>query len=92
MHAAQLGFAWNAVGVLWLVGGLLTVVRIRLDSVAASTIVHAVYNGFIFAPAVLCDGRLPTPGQGHVPLGISSTFARRVCLDREVMRSSALGP
>ncbi len=49
MHAAQLGFAWNAVGVLWLVGGALTVVRVRLNSVAASAIVHAVYNGFIFA-------------------------------------------
>lgn len=48
MHAAQLGFAWNAVGVLWLVGGALTVVRIRLNSVAASAVVHAVYNGFIF--------------------------------------------
>ena len=48
MHAAQLGFAWNAVGVLWLVGGALTWVRIRLNSVAASTVVHAVYNGTIF--------------------------------------------
>ena len=48
MHAAQLGFAWNAVGVLWLVGGVLTIVRIRLNSVAASAIVHAVYNGWIF--------------------------------------------
>ena len=48
MHAAQLGFAWNAVGVLWLVGGALTVVRIRLNSVAASALVHACYNGFIF--------------------------------------------
>ena len=48
MHATQLGFAWNAVGVLWLVGGALTFVRIRLNSVAASAVVHAVYNGFIF--------------------------------------------
>ncbi len=48
MHAAQLGFAWNAVGMLWLVGGVLTYVRIRLNSVAASTVVHAVYNGTIF--------------------------------------------
>ena len=49
MHAAQLGFAWNAVGVLWLVGGVLTFVRIRLNSVAASALLHACYNGFIFA-------------------------------------------
>ncbi len=48
MHAAQLGFAWNAVSILWLVGGVLTWVRIRLNSVAASTVVHAVYNGTIF--------------------------------------------
>ena len=48
MHAKQLGFAWSAVGVLWLVGGVLTTVRIRLNSVAASTVVHVVYNGWIF--------------------------------------------
>jgi membrane protease YdiL (CAAX protease family) len=48
MHAAQLGFAWNAVGLLWLVGGVLTYVRVRLNSVAASCVVHAVYNGWIF--------------------------------------------
>ena len=48
MHAKQLGFAWSAVAVLWLVGGALTAVRIRLNSVAASTVVHAVYNGWIF--------------------------------------------
>ena len=48
MHAAQLGFAWNAVGLLWIVGGVLTYVRVRLNSVAASSVVHAVYNGWIF--------------------------------------------
>lgn len=48
MHAKQLGFAWSAVAVLWLVGGVLTAVRIRLNSVAASTVIHAVYNGWIF--------------------------------------------
>lgn len=48
MHAKQLGWAWSAVAVLWIVGGVLTAVRIRLNSVAASTVVHAVYNGWIF--------------------------------------------
>jgi len=48
MHAAQLGWAWNAVGVLWLVGGVLTFVRLRFGSVAASATVHAAYNGFLF--------------------------------------------
>lgn len=57
MHAAQLGFAWNAVGVLWLVGGALTFIRIRLNSVAASTLVHATYNGLLFALLfVMTDG------------------------------------
>ena len=48
MHAKQLGFAWSAVAVLWLVGAALTAVRIRLNSVAASAVMHAVYNGWIF--------------------------------------------
>jgi membrane protease YdiL (CAAX protease family) len=57
MHAAQLGFAWNAVGVLWVVGGVLTFVRLRLNSVAASSVVHATYNGFLFVIMfVLTDG------------------------------------
>lgn len=58
LHAAQLGFAWNAVGVLWLVGGALTVVRIRLNSVAASSLVHMAYNGFIFAVLLVATGGL----------------------------------
>jgi len=48
MHAAQLGWAWNAVGVLWVVGGALTWVRLRYNSVAASSLVHAAYNGLLF--------------------------------------------
>lgn len=49
LHAAQLGFAWNAVAILSVVGGILTAVRVRFDSVAASSLVHIAYNGFIFA-------------------------------------------
>jgi membrane protease YdiL (CAAX protease family) len=57
MHAAQLGWAWNAVGVLWIVGGVLTVVRLRFGSVAASATVHAAYNGFLFVVMfLLTDG------------------------------------
>ncbi len=48
MHAAQLGFAWNAVALLTCVGGVLAVVRLRFGSVWASSVVHMVYNGFIF--------------------------------------------
>ena len=56
MHAAQLGYAWNAVGLLWLVGGTLTFVRVRLNSVAASSFVHAVYNGWIFVIIFVATG------------------------------------
>ncbi len=56
MHAAQLGFAWNAVAVLTLVGGVLTAVRLRFKSVAASTVVHMAYNGFIFAVLFVATG------------------------------------
>ena len=48
MHAAQLKFAWNAVALLSCVGGVLAFVRLRFNSVSASTLVHMVYNGFIF--------------------------------------------
>jgi membrane protease YdiL (CAAX protease family) len=56
MHAAQLGFAWNAVGLLWIVGGVLTYVRVRLNSVAASSVVHAIYNGWIFVIIFVVTG------------------------------------
>ncbi len=56
MHAAQLGWAWNAVGVLWIVGGGLTWVRIRYNSVAASSVVHAAYNGLLFAIMFVITG------------------------------------
>lgn len=48
MHAAQLGWAWNAVAVLSVVGLILATVRIRLRSVWASSLVHMGYNGFLF--------------------------------------------
>ena len=57
MHATQLGFAWNAVALLSCVGDVLTVVRVRFNSVWASSLVHVVYNGFIFAIVfALTDG------------------------------------
>lgn len=49
MHAMQLGFAWNAVMVLWGVGLLLAWVRLHYDALAASVCVHAAYNGTLFA-------------------------------------------
>jgi len=56
MHAAQLGFAWNAVGVLWIVGGALTYIRIHFKSLAASALVHAAYNGSLFAVMFVVTG------------------------------------
>ncbi len=56
MHAAQLGFAWNAVALLSCVGGVLTVVRLRFRSVWASSVVHMAYNGFIFAIVFAATG------------------------------------
>jgi uncharacterized protein len=48
MHAAQLAHAWSSVAVLFGVGLTLTWVRLHYRSLAASTLVHATYNGFIF--------------------------------------------
>jgi uncharacterized protein len=44
IHAAQLGFAWGLVLIIFLVGTVLTVVRAKTGSVAASFVVHVAYN------------------------------------------------
>ena len=49
IHASQLGWSWAALGVLCVVGLVLTLVRAKANSLAASVIVHFGYNGFIFA-------------------------------------------
>jgi len=49
MHAPQIADAWGAVGVLYAVSLVLSLVRIRTHSVACSTLVHATYNLTIFA-------------------------------------------
>lgn len=48
VHASQLGLAWAPVLMLLVVGFVLTVVRARARSLAASTLVHVGYNGTIF--------------------------------------------
>ncbi|SNS95210.1 hypothetical protein SAMN05421770_103202 [Granulicella rosea] len=48
IHAAQIGYAWRSVAVLMVVSWVLTAVRVRLKSVAASTLLHATYNFTIF--------------------------------------------
>jgi len=47
MHAAQYGYSWASVLLIFLVGVVLGIVRARKDSVAAGFLVHAAYNGTI---------------------------------------------
>ena len=49
IHAAQLAHAWAAVSMLFAVGVVLTLVRARAHSLAASVLVHAGYNLALFA-------------------------------------------
>jgi len=49
MHGKQLSFTLGPLVVLFFVSLVLSFVRIRLRSVAASSLVHASYNGFLFA-------------------------------------------
>jgi membrane protease YdiL (CAAX protease family) len=44
LHAMQLGFAWGAVFIIFLVGLALTIVRAVTNSVGCSLVVHIVYN------------------------------------------------
>jgi membrane protease YdiL (CAAX protease family) len=47
LHGAQLMFSWGPVLVIFLVGVVLTIVRAKQNSVAASVIIHMAYNGTI---------------------------------------------
>jgi uncharacterized protein len=47
MHAAQYGYSWASVLLIFLVGMVLGAVRARKNSVAAGFLVHAAYNGTI---------------------------------------------
>ena len=49
LHAAQLGDSWPLVACIVGVGAVLTLVRWRFHSLAASTLVHMGYNGALFA-------------------------------------------
>lgn len=48
LHAGQLEHAWGALGILYGVSLVLCFVRIRTNSVAASTLMHATYNLTVF--------------------------------------------
>lgn len=56
LHAGQLEHAWGALGILYGVSLLLSVVRIRTHSVAASTLMHATYNLTVFVVLFISTG------------------------------------
>ena len=56
LHAEQIGRLVPALLVLFAVSLVLTYVRIKTRSVAASTLVHASYNGFVFVMLLIQTG------------------------------------
>jgi uncharacterized protein len=57
IHAAQYGYAWGAVLIIFLVGVVLTTVRAMTKSVASSFLAHVGYNGTLMVMAALAtDG------------------------------------
>ena len=56
MHGKQLSFTLGPLVVLFFVSLVLSFVRIKLRSVAASSLVHASYNGFLFVMTFLSTG------------------------------------
>ncbi|PYU30884.1 MAG: hypothetical protein DMG31_13200 [Acidobacteria bacterium] len=61
-HAQQLGGAWGQIGLLICVGIVLTYVRARAGTVAASYLVHLGYNTILFAGFFIATG-----GLRHLP-------------------------
>jgi len=56
IHASQVAHLWVALVVLFSISLVLTWVRIKTQSVAASTLVHAAYNGFVFVMTFIATG------------------------------------
>lgn len=56
MHSMQYGNSWAAVLVIFLVGVVLTTVRAKSNSVAASFLAHVGYNGTLMFLAALATG------------------------------------
>ncbi len=61
-HAQQLGGAWGQIGLLICVGMVLTYIRARSGTVAASYFVHLGYNTILFAGFYIATG-----GLRHLP-------------------------
>ena len=56
LHGEQTAFTWPVLALLFGVSMILTAIRLRLRSVAASTLVHASYNLTVFLAAFLATG------------------------------------
>jgi hypothetical protein len=56
LHAEQLAHAWGALIVLFCVSLVLTLVRVRTQSVACSALVHACYNLSVFIALFVVTG------------------------------------
>ena len=56
LHGEQTAFTWPVLVLLFLVSLILTIVRVRLRSVAASALVHASYNLSVFLTAFVVTG------------------------------------
>jgi membrane protease YdiL (CAAX protease family) len=56
MHAEQDAHLWAALVGLFSISLILTFVRVKTQSVAASALVHSAYNGFIFLMTIFATG------------------------------------
>jgi membrane protease YdiL (CAAX protease family) len=56
LHAQQVAHIWTALAVLFSVSLVLTLVRVKTDSVASSVVVHAAYNFFVFLTVMIATG------------------------------------
>jgi len=56
LHTSQVAHLWNALLVLFAISLLLTWVRLKTGSVAASALVHGAYNGFVFLMVMVQTG------------------------------------
>lgn len=56
LHGKQTAFTWPVLVLLFVVSMVLTAVRLRLRSVAASTVAHAGYNLAVFLAAFIATG------------------------------------
>jgi len=56
LHGQQTAFTWPVLALLFCVSLILTAVRVRLRSVAASALVHASYNFAVFLAAFIVTG------------------------------------